>query len=87
MIEISSHEHVVNLSLIIESSVESSFQFFFQTVFLWPSIILTFINANVSGAGGASEITDLFNRKTFSIGLSFATFAMSFYRIRYEIFL
>ena len=79
---ISAHDHIVNLSLIIESSVESSFQFFFQTVFLWPSIILTFINTNVSG--GASDITDLFNRKTFSIGLSFATFSMSFYRIRYE---
>ena len=78
---ISSHEHVVNLSLIIESSVESSFQFFFQTVFLWPSIILSFINTNVSGP---SEITDLFNRQTFSIALSFATFSMSFYRIRYR---
>ena len=55
---ISFYDHVVNLSNIIESSVESSFQFFFQTVFLWPSIILTFINTNVPRE--ASEITDLF---------------------------
>ena len=79
---ISSHDHVVNLSNIIDSSVESYFQFFFQTVFLWPSIILTFINTNVPRE--ASEITNLFNRKTFSIALSFATFSMSFYRIRYR---
>ena len=34
------HETIVNLSKIVESAVESGFQFFFQTVFILPSFIL-----------------------------------------------
>ena len=70
-------EHIVNLSLIIEASVESSFQFFFQTVFALPNIVLTFTDPD-----GSLVWTDLFNWKTFSILLSFMSFAWAFYTIR-----
>ena len=72
-------ENSVNLSLIIEASVESSFQFFFQTVFLLPNIVLTFTDPD-----GSLVWTDLFNWKTISILLSFMSFAWAFYAIRYD---
>ncbi len=71
------HNQIVNLSLIIESSVEASFQFFFQTVYVFPTIILGFTDVS-----GTSDWKDLFNWKTFSIVLSFASFAWAFYVIR-----
>ena len=70
-------ENSVNLSLIIEASVESSFQFFFQTVFLLPNIVLTFTDPD-----GSLVWTDLFNWKTISILLSFMSFAWAFYTLR-----
>ena len=72
-----SHDQIVNLSLIIESSVEASFQFFFQTVYVLPTLILSFTDVS-----GTSDWKDLFNWKTFSIVLSFASFAWAFYVIR-----
>ena len=71
------HDQIVNLSLIIESSVEASFQFFFQTVYVLPTLILSF-----SDVSGTFNWEDLFNWKTFSIVLSFASFAWAFYVIR-----
>ena len=71
------HDQVVNLSLIIESSVEASFQFFFQTVYVLPTLILTFTDVS-----GTFDWKDLFNWKIFSIILSFASFAWAFYLIR-----
>ena len=70
-------ENGVNLSLIIEASVESSFQFFFQTVFILPNIVLIFTDSD-----GSLVWTDLFNWKTVSILLSFMSFAWAFYTIR-----
>ena len=70
-------ENSVNLSLIIEASVESSVQFFFQTVFLLPNIVLTFTDPD-----GSLVWTDLFNWKTISILLSFMSFAWAFYTLR-----
>ena len=78
--KISAQENIVNLSKIIESSFESSFQFFFQTVFLWPTIIITVSNMELSGA--VTDLLALFDKRTFSIVLSFATLAFSFYAIR-----
>ena len=71
------HDQIVNLSLIIESSVEASFQFFFQTVYVLPTLILSFTDIS-----GTFDWKDLFNWKTFSIVLSFASFAWAFYVIR-----
>ena len=73
------HDQLVNLSLIIESSIEASFQFFFQTVYVLPTIILNF--TDVTGTGRL-DWQDLFNWKMFSIVLSFASFAWTFYVIR-----
>ena len=70
-------DQIVNLSLIIESSVEASFQFFFQTVYVLPTLILSFTDVS-----GTFDWKDLFNWKTFSIVLSFATFAWAFNVIR-----
>ena len=78
--KISEQENIVNLSKIIESSFESSFQFFFQTVFLWPTIIFTVSNMQLSGA--VTDLLALFDKRTFSIVLSFGTLAFSFYAIR-----
>merc|ERR1711894_241971 len=75
--KISSHENIVNLSLIIEASVESSFQFFFQTTFQLPSIILAFTDPSAG-----FEWTDLFNWQFFSIAMSFVSFSNAFLKIR-----
>ena len=71
------YDQVINLSLIIESSVEASFQFFFQTVYVLPTLILSFTNVQ-----GNFDWKDWFNWKTFSIVLSFASFAWAFNIIR-----
>ena len=76
---LNSNDQIVNLSLIIESSVEASFQFFFQTVYVLPTLILSFTDVS-----GIFEWKDLINWKTFSIVLSFASFAWAFYVIRYD---
>ena len=77
MEKLDDHDQIVNLSLIIESSVEASFQFFFQTVYVLPTLILTFTDVS-----GTFDLKDLFNWKIFSIILSFASFASAFYFIR-----
>ena len=78
--ESADHENIVILSLAVESSVEASFQFFFQTVFSFPTVILSLSDAPVY-----SEWTDLFNWKIFSILSSFGTIAYTFYAIRYYV--
>ena len=51
------------------------FQFFFQTVFILPSLVMS-----VTGTG--TDWEDLVNAKTLSILMSFFSFARSFYAIR-----
>ena len=63
-------------SMIVEASCESGFQFWFQTIYLMPSLILSFVNV------GGGSLTDLFNWRIFSIVSSFGTFAWAFYSIR-----
>ena len=73
--QISSHEHIVNMSLILEASLESSFQFFFQTTYQLPRIILAFTTTGF-------KIEELFTWKLFSIVMSFVSFSMAFNKIR-----
>jgi len=65
--EISAYENVVNLSLIIEASIEASFQFFMQTIFVLPTVILAFTDPT-----GVFDWANLFNIRFASIALSFA---------------
>ena len=53
-----------------------TFKFFFQTVYVMPSLVLS-----LTGVTG-SDWTVLVNWRIFSIILSFASFAKSFYSIR-----
>ena len=75
--KISAYETVVNLSLIIEASVEASFQFVLQTTFILPSVVLAFTDP-----AGSFEWADLVNWRFISIGMSFASFSFGFYKIR-----
>ena len=72
------NENKVNTSLVIEASLESSFQFVFQTTFILPTIIMNFTNVN-----GTSDLSDLVDWKLASIIISFGTFAFTTYKIRY----
>ena len=72
-------EHIVNLSLILEASLEASFQFFFQTVYIMPSVVVA-LTALSTSRTFAWE--DLFNRRKVSILLSFLTVSWAFYAIR-----
>ena len=42
--ELESHDNIVITSMVVEASMESGFQFWFQTVFILPTIILSLIN-------------------------------------------
>ena len=65
--------------MIIEAAMEASFQSFFQTVYLMPTLIISFIDAS---GQGANQWTDLFNWRLFSILMSFLSLAWAFYNIR-----
>ena len=77
MNEIEKNDRIVVLSLVIESSLESSFQFFLQTVFALPTLILAF-----TCNSGRIHLEDLFNLRTVSILSSFGSFAWTYFSIR-----
>ena len=60
------HANIVNISMIVEAATESGFQYWFQTIYLLPSIILTFHNV-----GG--NWTELFNWRVFYFPLLWAS--------------
>ena len=78
MEKIEKNDRIVVLSLVIESSLESSFQFFLQTIYALPTLILAF-----TGSPGSFDLEDLFNLRTVSILSSFGSFAMAYYAIRF----
>ena len=71
------NENYVVMSMIIEAVTESSFQFYFQTIFMIPVVI-----ANILDLQNIQLLTDLFNWRTLSIAISFITISWSFYHIR-----
>ena len=72
------NEAVVNLSHLIEATTEASFQFVFQTVYLMPTLFISF----TAKSQGLTNWTDLFQWKIISILISFGTFAFTFFNIR-----
>ena len=78
-LELDIQAKIVIISMIIEAAIESGFQFWFQSIYLMPTLILSFI-----GIGVTTSWTDLFNWRLFSIAMSFYTFAWTFYNIRSE---
>lgn len=79
MTKVADHQLLTNLALIIEASFESSFQFFFQGVFLFPTVILACMDVS-----GASELTNLVNWRIVSIIISFLSFSWTSLNIRYK---
>ena len=80
MDKMEANENCVVMSMIIEAVVESSFQFYFQTTFLVPVIIVKILDIE-----NVKLLTDIFNWRVFSIAMSFVTISWSFYNIRFEI--
>ena len=81
MEEIERNDSILVLSMVIESSLESSFQLFLQTVYALPTLILAF-----TGSSGSFDYEDFFNLRTVSILSSFGTFAMAYFAIRLSLF-
>ena len=74
--EIAEYEDSVNLSSGIEAATEAGPQFFFQTVYFLPNLIL---NLARFGLGGWQELVSY---KMLSIAFSFTSVAVSNYFIR-----
>ena len=70
-------ERMITLSVSLEASLEACFQFWFQTIYLLPTLIL-----GLTDIDGANEITDLIDYRFLSICLSFVTFAWASCTIR-----
>ena len=81
MKRIEKNDRIVVLSLVIESSMEASFQFFLQTVYALPTLILAF-----TGNSGSFDLEDLFNLRTFSILSSFGSVARAYFAIRLQLY-
>ena len=74
--EIAEYEDSVNLSSSIEAATEAGPQFFFQTVYLLPNLII-----NLATFQGLQELVSY---KMLSIAFSFTSVAVSNYLIRFE---
>ena len=75
--DIAKYEDSVNLSSGIEAATEAGPQFFFQTVYLLPNLII-----NLATLQGLQELVSY---KMFSIAFSFTSVAVSNYLIRYTL--
>ena len=77
--ELEDQKIITTVSMILEASMESSFQFFFQGLFSLPTLVFAFMNIHE----GTMKMTDLVNWTNVSIVLSFLSFAYTSYNIRY----
>ena len=77
--ELEDQENITAISMIIEASMESSFQFLFQGLFSLPTLLFSFLDIHE----GTLQIKDLFNWKHLSIVLSFLSFAFTSFNIRW----
>ena len=77
MQEMEGYTILTTISMILEAGLESSFQFFFQGMYVFPTLCLAFMNVY-----GASDFEDLVNWKIISILLSFISFSRASFNIR-----
>ena len=77
--ELDDQKTLTTISMINEASIESSFQFLFQGLFSLPILVCSFIDIY----DGTLKLKDLVNWKNFSIVLSFLSFALTSFNIRY----
>ena len=75
--ELDDQKTVTTISMILDASFESSFQFLFQGLFSLKTIIFAIMDLH----GGS--LTQLVNWKNVSILLSFLSFAFTSFNIRY----
>ena len=73
--KIAKYEDSVNLSSGIEAATEAGPQFFFQTVYLLPTLILNLLRSDLG-------LEELVSFKMLSIAFSFTSVAVSNYLIR-----
>ena len=78
--ELEDQKNITTISMIIEASMESSFQFLFQGLFSLPTLLFSFLDIHE----GTLQIKDLFNWKHLSIALSFLSFAFTSFNIRWK---
>ena len=76
--EIEKHEASVILALILEASLESNFQFWLQSNYSLPDILVIIVEAK-------SNYEELINWRTMSILLSFITISYSIIKIRSQL--
>ena len=69
----------INITIVIEAAIESCFQFCFQAVYRMPSLFISFMTE-----GQGFQWKDLVNWGTFSVVISFASFAWTFTSIRWS---
>ena len=66
------------LSLVIETALESNFQFWFQTQYILPAVVTNILEY----FNGELNITELINWRTLSIFLSFISISWTAVKIR-----
>ena len=76
--ELDDQKTITTISMILEASLESSFQFFFQGLFSFPTLVFSFIDVY----DGDMRMTDMVNWQIVSIVLSFLSFAFTSFNIR-----
>ena len=79
--ELEDQKIITTISMIVEASMESSFQFLFQSIFSLPTLVLAYLDLHE----GKLSMTQLVNWKNVSIVLSFLSFALSSFNIRYVV--
>ena len=77
--ELEDQKNITTISMIIEASMESSFQFLFQGLFSLPTLVFSFLDIHE----GTLQMKDLVNWKHLSIVLSFLSFAFTSFNIRW----
>ena len=78
--ELEDQKTITTISMINEASMESSFQFLFQGLFSLPTLVFSFLDIY----DDKKKMTDLVTWKIVSIILSFLTFALTSFNIRYN---